>query len=214
MSIFGHLRTLSASVASLTLLGLLAGLAPMSIVGCSGPVSQYRGTPVSVRGTEKTPTPTASPFAPTIPIPTFLASPTVGTMVATPSPAMMLTSAETTVGRTATVQLVARSLPTGLAGYAVAVGTTSPGSCAIAAQVGIRQGVGLIKSLESNVLTVTIIDLPDVWRSGAANEVLLSVLVRGLAVGECVVQANVTRMDDDEGDPIQVGVLEGKVIVR
>lgn len=143
------------------------------------------------------------------------------TILATPvspaqafSPTLAASNASVVVGQTASVPLVLSEAPLGLAGYELTVTLSNP---TVARLVGAKlPAFGLTSQvlISSSEIRLKAADITRLVEAGAANSTLATLAVEGLKKGKTEIHIQITRLDDDEGYPIDARVVDGGLTVQ
>jgi PKD repeat protein len=118
------------------------------------------------------------------------------------------------IDTTQEVQLVASSLPQGLAGYELVVSLENPGSAQI---VGVSYPAWAIvsntTSLPASSVKISAVDLNKSVQAGALNVLLATITLRGIDSGSTPIVLSGVTMDADGGGVITPVLLEGQADV-
>ena len=115
---------------------------------------------------------------------------------------------------TNTINITLDSAPNGLSGYNISL-SLSNGSIAEITSVEFLAWAGLHSNstLPADSLWIKAVDLNDKIKSGATNITLATITLRGDKQGISDILITVTKMDDDNGNPIDPNTVSGKVEV-
>jgi hypothetical protein len=116
-------------------------------------------------------------------------------------------------GMEARVKIILDSAPKGLSGYNITVSLRNSEVAKIL-KVEFPQWAKLSdSSIRSNSIKLKVVDLEDRIRPGSTNIELATIIFGNTKQGESVLELTVTKMDDDEGNPITPSIEAGKLTV-
>ena len=115
---------------------------------------------------------------------------------------------------TNTINITLDSAPNGLSGYNISISLCN-GSVAEITSIKFPAWATLHSnsSLPADSLWIKAADLNDKIKSGAKNITLVTITLRGDKQGESDILITVTKMDDDNGNPIDPNTVSGKIEV-
>ena len=115
---------------------------------------------------------------------------------------------------TNTINITLDSAPNGLSGYNISISLCN-GSVAEITSIKFPAWATLHSnsSLPADSLWIKAADLNDKIKSGAKNITLATITLRGDKQGESDILITVTKMDDDNGNPIDPNTVSGKIEV-
>jgi len=122
------------------------------------------------------------------------------------------------LGSMSAIDLTLDVAPNGLSGYNISISLSdslSDGSVAEITSVEFPTWVSLHSNstLPADSLWIKAADLKDEIKSGAKNITLATITLRGDKQGKCDILVTVTKMDDDNGNPIDPNTVSGKIEV-
>ena len=118
------------------------------------------------------------------------------------------------IGSTTTVSLTLDSAPDGLSGYNLTVSLSDPSIAEIlSVSFPAWANVHGTSTLPADSVWMKAADLQDDVKSDDTNIQLGTLTIRGDADGMCDIVVTVTKMDDDNGDPINPGTVSGTIEV-
>lgn len=135
------------------------------------------------------------------------------------SPALNIGDTNVDPGESANVGVSMSSAPDGLAGYDITLGLENDSVATITnATVNEEFGLSLVNISEDNTsMTVRLrgLDFDKNIEEGATNISLADVEVEGASAGETTLEVQeVTRVDDDSGNPIDINTDSGQITVE
>ncbi len=149
----------------------------------------------------QTPTPTSTPAPTPTPQPTSVSS------------ALVVLGAETRIGGSAEVALVLDKAPNGVSGFDLVVTLDGDGVGRITEVTTPDYGVVLSEVVSDYQARIKAADTADLVNGGAANVLLATVKVKGVAVGSTKLNVRALRMDDDRGIAVKPAPGSGTVSV-
>lgn len=144
---------------------------------------------------------------------TFLVA-SIGTAIAS-SPVVDIGDGQIDIlGSTTTVNILLNEAPNGFSGYNLTVSLSNP-SIAEIVSVSYPSWATLHdnSTLPANSVWMKAVDLNDQVKSGDMNILLGTLMIRGDSQGESNIIATVTKMDDDNGYPINTSIDSGHLEV-
>ena len=117
-------------------------------------------------------------------------------------------------GEEARVSVRLDSAPNGLAGYEIVV-FIEDGEVADILRAEFPEWASLSDSfIEGDLVTLKAVDLEDKIKPGATNINIATVVLGNTRQGESLIRVNVSKMDDDNGNPINPSIEPGKLVVK
>ena len=127
------------------------------------------------------------------------------------SPTVAAASGSVAPGQTVSVPIALSEAPSGLAGYDLTVTLSNP---TVARLVGAKlPDFGLTSQvlISSSEIRLRVADLTHLVEAGATNSTLATLAVEGLKKGQTEIHIQITRLDNDDGYPIEAQVIDGEV---
>ena len=104
--------------------------------------------------------------------------------------------------------------PNGLAGLDFVVTLSNPGAASIVGAELAAFGLTSVEQISASEVRFRAVDIAGIVQAGAVNAALAALTVQGNKNGSTEVMLNVTRLDDEDGNPIIADVLSGTVNVK
>ena len=130
------------------------------------------------------------------------------------SPTVTAASGSVARGETVSVPIVLSEAPSGLAGYDLTVTLSNP---TVARLVGAElPDFGLTSQvfISSSEIRLRAADFTHLVEPGATNITLATLRVEGVKKGKTEIAIQITRLDDDDGYPIETQVIDGSLTVQ
>ena len=130
------------------------------------------------------------------------------------APTLVAQSTTAVVGETVSVPIVLSDVPSGLAGFDLAVTLSNSRVASITSVTFPDFGLTRRELVSGSEAHVRAVDLQRLIESGATNSTLATLSIKALRSGTSDISIQIARMDDDAGFPIQAQTLTGTISVK